>query len=61
LVEPDNPEALAAGIESLYGSAESCASQSLAGLRWVEQFDILPVARRFLETVTGARTIYTSA
>jgi glycosyltransferase involved in cell wall biosynthesis len=60
LVEPDNPEALAAGIESLYGSAESCTAQSLAGLRWVEQFDILPVARRFLETVSGARTIYTS-
>jgi glycosyltransferase involved in cell wall biosynthesis len=54
LVEPDSPEALAAGIERLYGSLETRASLGAAGARWVEQFDAPRVARRFLEAVAGA-------
>jgi glycosyltransferase involved in cell wall biosynthesis len=49
LVEPDNPEALAAAIEALYRSPERCAAMAAEGARWVEQFDAALVARRFLE------------
>jgi glycosyltransferase involved in cell wall biosynthesis len=49
LVEPDSPEALAAGIEALYRSPESRSAQVQAGSRWVGQFDAPLVARRFLE------------
>jgi glycosyltransferase involved in cell wall biosynthesis len=53
LVEPDNPEALAAGIEALYRSPERCAAMAEEGARRVEQFDAALVARRFLEAATG--------
>jgi glycosyltransferase involved in cell wall biosynthesis len=49
LVEPDSPEALAAGIEALYRSPQSRSAQVQAGSRWVGQFDAALVARRFLE------------
>ena len=53
LVEPENAEALAEGIESLYRSPESRAAQGEAGAARVEQFDAPRVARRFLEAVGG--------
>jgi glycosyltransferase involved in cell wall biosynthesis len=48
LVEPDNPDALAAGIETLYRSPGRCAAMAKEGVLWVEQFDAPLVARRFL-------------
>jgi glycosyltransferase involved in cell wall biosynthesis len=54
LVEADNPEALAAGIETLYRSPERRAAMAEEGSRWVEQFDAPLVARRFLEAAAGA-------
>jgi len=59
LVEPESPEALAAGMEALYRSPETRAALARAGAQWVEQFDAPQVARRFLEAVAGAAT-YTS-
>jgi glycosyltransferase involved in cell wall biosynthesis len=53
LVEPESPEALAAGILDLYESTDRRAAQAEAGLRWVEQFDAARVARRFLEAAAG--------
>ena len=53
LVEPDNAEALAAGIESLYRSPANCAAQSQAGAARVEQFDAPRVARLFCEAIGG--------
>ena len=44
LVEPDNAESLAVGVERVRGAAA-------APLEWVEQFDAERVARRFLEAV----------
>jgi glycosyltransferase involved in cell wall biosynthesis len=61
LVEPESAEALAAGIESIDRSPEARASQSAAGLAWVERFDAPLVARMFLDAVTPARATYTSA
>jgi glycosyltransferase involved in cell wall biosynthesis len=52
LVEPENPEALAAAIEALYRSPEQRAAQAAAGERWVEQFDAPRVARLFLDAVS---------
>ncbi len=49
LVTPDSADALAAGIEELYGSRERRESQTAAGLKWVEQFDAPVVAEKFLE------------
>jgi glycosyltransferase involved in cell wall biosynthesis len=46
LVEPDNAEALAAGIEQVYQSPQPLSD-------WVEQFDAPLVARRFLDAVSG--------
>ena len=46
LVEPDNAEALAAGIRQVYQSPTAPSD-------WVEQFDAPPVARRFLDAVNG--------
>jgi len=51
LVEPDSPEALAAGIESLYRSPENCAAQGRAGSARVEQFDAPRVVRLFCEAI----------
>jgi glycosyltransferase involved in cell wall biosynthesis len=59
LVEPDDPEALADGIERLYASSDLRAAQALAGPHWVERFDAPHVAREFLETVTETRAICT--
>jgi glycosyltransferase involved in cell wall biosynthesis len=53
LVEADKPDALAAGIERLYGSAEERAAQSHAGTEWVRHFDAPIVAKRFLEAAAG--------
>jgi glycosyltransferase involved in cell wall biosynthesis len=58
LVEPDNAEALAAGIEALYRSPARCAAMSEEGARRVEQFDAPLVARKFLEAAApGHRAI----
>lgn len=57
LFEPDRAESLADAVEGLYRSAEARAAQSLAGARWVEQFDAKLVAARFLAAATGAPTI----
>jgi glycosyltransferase involved in cell wall biosynthesis len=51
LVEPDNPEALAEGIVSLYRHPDLCQRLGSAGLRDVEQFEMHCVARRFLTEV----------
>ncbi len=63
LVEPDDPQALATGIESLYCAPESRAAQGRTGAHWVEQFDAPKIARLFLEAASGAaaRATYTSA
>ena len=50
LVDPESPEALAAGLESLYRSPASRAAQAAAAVTWVQQFDAPRVARLFLET-----------
>ena len=55
LVEPENVEALAAGIESLHRSPEACAGQAAEGARWVEQFDAARVAGLFLDAIGGSR------
>jgi glycosyltransferase involved in cell wall biosynthesis len=54
LVEADSPEALAAGIEALYRSADNRAAQARIGELWVEQFDAPRVARLFLEAVADS-------
>jgi glycosyltransferase involved in cell wall biosynthesis len=48
LVEPDNAEALAAGIERVYRPPQPPSN-------WVEQFDAPLVARRFLDAVSDLR------
>jgi glycosyltransferase involved in cell wall biosynthesis len=53
LVEPEQPEAFAAAIESLYRSPEERARISAEGERRVEQYDAAKVARRFLAAVSG--------
>jgi glycosyltransferase involved in cell wall biosynthesis len=53
LVEPDSAEALAAGIEELYGAPEKRAELARTGAAWVEQFDAPRVARLFLDAVTA--------
>jgi len=53
LVEPDSPEALAAGIEEVYRSPQKRAEMGRTGARWVEQFDAALVAGMFLEAVRG--------
>ena len=54
LVEPDSADALAEGIERLYGSSEERQQQARAGTAWVEQFDAGRVAHQFLEAASGA-------
>ncbi len=56
LVEPESVEAMAAGIEELYGSPERVAAQARAGLDWVRQFDAPRVAAKFLEAVCIERS-----
>jgi glycosyltransferase involved in cell wall biosynthesis len=55
LVAPDDAEALAAGIERLYGSAGERERQARAGAAWVERFDAARVAAQFLDAAIGAR------
>jgi len=54
LVEPDNPEALAAAIERLYRSTGEREANAAAGAQWVERFDAPRVARLFLQAATGS-------
>jgi len=61
LVEADQPEALAQGIEYLYASSAARAMQREAGMQWVERFDAPRVARLFLNAVAGRTATYTSA
>ncbi|HWC00386.1 MAG TPA: glycosyltransferase family 4 protein [Bryobacteraceae bacterium] len=51
LVDPDSAEALAAGIEGLYGAPEGRADLVRSGSAWVEQFDAPRVAGLFLEEI----------
>ena len=60
LVGPDDPEALAGGLEVVYNSTDLRAAQASEGIAWVEQFDAPKVARRFLAAV-GAGTTCSSA
>jgi glycosyltransferase involved in cell wall biosynthesis len=51
LVEPDDAESLAAGIESLYRAPNLRAESAAAATRWVEQFDAPRVAGLFLDEI----------
>ena len=53
LVEPENPEALAAAILDLYESEDRRSALVGEGAKWVEHFDAPRVAKRFLEAATG--------
>jgi glycosyltransferase involved in cell wall biosynthesis len=48
LVEPDNANALACGIEWLWKNPDACAAQARAGAEWVQRFDAPVVARQFV-------------
>jgi len=48
LVAPDDPAALASGLEWLRRHPEACSAQAEAGVAWVEQFDAPRVAGAFL-------------
>jgi glycosyltransferase involved in cell wall biosynthesis len=54
LVDADEAEALAAGIEGLYRSPEARAAQGRAGLARVVEFDAARVAAEFLVAVGAA-------
>jgi glycosyltransferase involved in cell wall biosynthesis len=54
LVEPENPEALAAAILDLYESEDRRSALVESGTRWVERFDAPKVAQQFLEACCGA-------
>jgi glycosyltransferase involved in cell wall biosynthesis len=56
LAPPENPEALAAAIETLYRSPEQRAAIGAEGLRRVEVFDAPRVARLFLDAALGKAT-----
>ena len=60
LVEPDDPEALAAAIETLYRSPERRVAMAAEGARRVEQFDAPLVARLFLEAAAYRGVIHTT-
>jgi glycosyltransferase involved in cell wall biosynthesis len=51
LVEPENPEALADGIDRLYRNPYLCTSLASAGCQDVERFDVHRVAGLFLSEV----------
>jgi glycosyltransferase involved in cell wall biosynthesis len=55
LVDPENQQALAAAIETLYRSPEARAEQVASGADWVEQFGAQRVARQFLDAVRHPR------
>jgi len=48
LVRPDDPEALAAGIDALYRSSARRNEMKRIGIEWVRQFDAPRVAAMFL-------------
>jgi glycosyltransferase involved in cell wall biosynthesis len=54
LVEPENPQALAAAIETLHRSPELRGAMCSEGLRRVEAYDAPRVARLFLDAALGA-------
>jgi glycosyltransferase involved in cell wall biosynthesis len=54
LVEPENAEALAAAIETLYRSPEQRVAIGAEGLRRVEAFDAPRVARLFLDAARAS-------
>jgi glycosyltransferase involved in cell wall biosynthesis len=54
LVEPESAEALAEAIERLYWDSELRGSLGEAGRRHVEQYEMLRVARCFVDTVQRA-------
>jgi glycosyltransferase involved in cell wall biosynthesis len=56
LVEPENPEALAAALETLYRLPEQRAAIGAEGLRLVRAFDAPRVARLFLEAARASAT-----
>ena len=60
LVEPDDPEALAAAIETLYRSPERRVAMAAEGARRVEQFDAPLGARLFLEAAAYRGVIHTT-
>jgi len=53
LVEPENPEALAAAILDLYESEERRAALAEEGTKWVARFDAPIVAQSFLDAASG--------
>ena len=57
LVEPDDEEALAEGIESLYRNPELRETLAAEGAGWVNQFDAPQVAAMFLREVELAMGI----
>ena len=61
LVEPDNPDAFAAGIAALYRAPEARDAQAAAGLERVKQFDAPAVARLFLAAIADPLPICASA
>lgn len=48
LVEPNNAEALADGIEKLYTNSDLCSALAIAANEWVKQFDAPGVAAAFV-------------
>ena len=52
LVEPDNAEALAAAIETLYFDSELRMRLGAQGLQAVQQFEMRRVARSFLSSIS---------
>jgi len=60
LVEPDNHEALAEGIEALYRSPQARAAQRWAGSARVAGFDAPRVAQEFLEAAAERAKTATS-
>lgn len=58
--EPDQPEALAAAMLSLYRSEAARSAQAVAGARRVADFDAPVVARQFLAAAAGPRLISAS-
>ena len=51
LVKPDDPAALAAGLEALYRSPDRRSALAAMGQHWVEQFDAPRVVQLFLDAV----------
>ncbi|MBI4638815.1 MAG: glycosyltransferase family 4 protein [Candidatus Rokubacteria bacterium] len=51
LVSPHSPGELAMAVETLLVNESLARELGEAGRRWVEEFDLEPVARRFLEAV----------